>query len=351
MSITMLQDLYDRVFDSKYLQQLDSTFPPPVSISLKPSLVKGIPDGILALVAPIVAYWTYSIFFHIIDVYELAEYYRIHTPEEILKRNKSTQSEVIRDVIIQHIIQSIAGIIVYSFDPLPTTGFEINAMWQIKKRIPFPIPNELIFILYTVVIPFLRIFIAFIIIDTWQFFLHRLMHLNKYLYKRFHSRHHRLYTPYAFGALYNDPVEGFLLDTAGSGLAAIITNLSPREQIILYTFSTLKTVDDHCGYAFPWDLFQIIFPNNSIYHDIHHQHFGIKNNFSQPFFTFWDKWFKTEYHGIDEYKKNARKMNIEKYHAFLENRHKKRLQQQQNNKENSEYSENDDENPSTKKKE
>lgn len=307
------------MFDSQKLAQLDSPIAPFALIREQPSLIEGIPDGILLLIAPIVAYWSYSLFFHVIDVFELAEYYRIHPPEEITKRNKATQAEVVRDVILQHFIQTLAGLALFHFDPKPTTGYEVLSMWTLKQNMKF-VPNFMISILYNLVIPAVKIFTAFALIDSWQFFLHRLMHINKALYKRFHSRHHRLYVPYAFGALYNDPVEGFLLDTLGSGLAAIVTMLTPRQQIILFTFSTLKTVDDHCGYSFPWDVFQIVFPNNSIYHDIHHQNFGIKNNFSQPFFTFWDKLYKTEYHGIDEYKQNLKKISIEKYHEFLNKR-------------------------------
>ena len=151
------------------------------------------------------------------------------------------------------------------------------------------------------------------IIDTWQYFLHRAMHVNTYLYKKIHSYHHRLYVPYAFGALYNHPLEGFLLDTCGAALAEWIACLSTREAILLFAVSTLKTVDDHCGYKLPWDPLQLASPNNADYHDIHHQvrqrssthltlHYllpspdksmrsqviGIKSNFSQPFFIHWD---------------------------------------------------------------
>lgn len=40
--------------------------------------------------------------------------------------------------------------------------------------------------------------------------------------------------------------------------------------------------------ALPWDPLQMLFGNNVAYHDIHHQQFGIKKNFSQPYFTHWD---------------------------------------------------------------
>lgn len=97
------------------------------------------------------------------------------------------------------------------------------------------------------------------------------MHTNTFLYKKFHSVHHRLYVPYAYGALYNHPLEGFVLDTVGAGLAQLVVGMTTREAILLFTISTLKTVDDHCGYKFPFDPLQILFANNADYHDIHHQ--------------------------------------------------------------------------------
>lgn len=39
--------------------------------------------------------------------------------------------------------------------------------------------------------------------------------------------------------------------------------------------------------------------NNAEYHDIHHQSWGIKTNFSQPFFTVWDRALGTIWSGGD----------------------------------------------------
>ena len=257
-------------------------------------------------------------FFHIIDVFELAEKYRIHPSEEEQSRNKVTHYEVFRDVIFQHIIQSIVGFIVYYFDPTPQTGGELYAMWNLKHNyLPSFVPDWAIYYGYMYGLSALKLAIAITIIDTWQFWLHRIMHVNKALYRRFHSRHHRLYVPYAYGALYNDPVEGFLLDTLGTGIASIATGLTHRECIVLYTFATMKTVDDHCGYRLPFDLFQILFPNNSVYHDIHHQMWGIKSNFSQPFFTFWDIFSNTQYKFVNEYKELQNHITLTKYKEFL----------------------------------
>lgn len=108
-------------------------------------------------------------------------------------------------------------------------------------------------------------------IDTWQYFLHRAMHINKTLYKHLHSVHHRLYVPYAFGALYNHPVEGFVLDSLGAVVAEWLCGLTTRQSALLFAIATMKTVDDHCGYSLPFDPLQLLTSNNADYHDIHHQ--------------------------------------------------------------------------------
>lgn len=124
--------------------------------------------------------------------------------------------------------------------------------------------------------------------DSWQYWLHRTMHVYPTLYRQIHSQHHRLYVPFAFGAQYQHPIEGLLLDTLGAGGASILTFMTVRQATLLFVLSTWKTVDDHCGYRLWWDPCQMLFYNNADYHDIHHQAFGIKANFSQPFFTNWD---------------------------------------------------------------
>lgn len=127
----------------------------------------------------------------------------------------------------------------------------------------------------------------------------------------FHSRHHRLYVPYAYGALYNHPFEGFLLDTLGAGIAYKLSLMTARQGIVFFTASTIKTVDDHCGYSLPWDPLQHISANNAAYHDIHHQSWGIKTNFSQPFFTFWDSFLGTMWKGDTSLKYERSRKNAE----------------------------------------
>ena len=272
----------------------------------RPPLLSFVSDPILALLCPVVVYWVYSLFFHVLDVYDppFARRHRLHTPKELRERNKVSVSEVVREVFLQHFFQTIIGLFFSQFEPTEVVSNHVLEISRIQKSllsilpVPFAFTTRIIAqLVYWVGISCAKLFVATLILDSWQYFLHRLMHMNKYLYRTLHSRHHRLYVPYAMGALYNHPLEGLLMDTIGTVIAYSVAGLSTRERIIFFSFATAKTVDDHCGYNFPWDPMQFLFPNNASYHDIHHQAFGIKTNFSQPFFIFWDRILKTEYTG------------------------------------------------------
>ncbi|KZL80749.1 fatty acid hydroxylase superfamily protein, partial [Colletotrichum incanum] len=330
--------------------------PPLPAYTLKPyaDMIPGLPDVYLRIFLPIVVYWVLSMFFHLIDVYDVWPQYRLHTPEEITKRNHVSRYEVARDVVLQQLIQIVMSVFLEYIDDEQLTGREDYdvAVWATRVRIaqralptflgllglnaasisknmsashpfiagalagghyPFltteldgshaVVPAfaswELLVAkaIYWLVIPGFQLFAAISILDTWQYFLHRLMHVNKWMYTTFHSRHHRLYVPYAYGALYNHPFEGFLLDTLGAGISFLLTGMSARQGLLFFCLSTVKTVDDHCGYSLPWDPLQHITSNNAAYHDIHHQTWGIKTNFSQPFFIFWDRALDTRYKG------------------------------------------------------
>lgn len=292
--------------------------------------------------------------FHYIDEFDLFPQYRLHTPVEVLKRNHVSRWEVVRDVVIQQIVQTVVGVGLAMTEPEYFIGRENYdvAVWAQRLRlaqrfipavlgvaginaaalsqkaaayspslagalaggdyaslinvvdgtaVPAFATWELVAAkaIYYLGLPALQFFFAILIVDTWQYFLHRAMHMNKWLYTTFHSRHHRLYVPYAYGALYNHPFEGFLLDTCGAGIAYLVAGLTPRQAMCFFTGSTIKTVDDHCGYALPWDPLQHLTSNNAGYHDVHHQSWGIKTNFSQPFFTFWDRLLGTQWAGGD----------------------------------------------------
>jgi sphinganine C4-monooxygenase len=214
----------------------ETGLPPLPSYTLEPQadLLTWISDFWLSLVVPVIVYWVVSLTFHAIDVYDLFPQYRLHTPEEITKRNHASRYEVARDVIIQQVIQVATGAVLALTEPPEMTGktdYDI-AVWATRIRLvqralptvlgalglnataisknllethpmlagavaggyyPFLTTDTaepafagweimLAKAIYHFIIPAIQFFVATAILDTWQYFLHRLMHVNKWLY-------------------------------------------------------------------------------------------------------------------------------------------------------------------------
>ena len=222
--------------------------PPLPTYTMRPreNLIAAIPDNILSLILPIVAYWGLSMIYHYLDVNDYFVQYRLHTPAEVLKRNKVSRWEVVRDVVLQQIIQTFAGLVFLWFDAEETVGREGYdvAVWAQRLRIlQKAIPSLLALVgvdaaglaksvaqnghtmlagaiaggsypgvtqslvldtgatavvpaftgwelaaagfIYWYFVPALQFMLAISIVDTWQYFLHRAMHLNRWLYGMF----------------------------------------------------------------------------------------------------------------------------------------------------------------------
>lgn len=216
------------------------TLPPLPSYTLhpQPPIVPGIPDSYLALLLPILAYWGVSFFFHVIDEHDIFPQYRLHTPAEVLKRNHVSRWEVFRDVVLQQVIQTIFGVVMTLWDPEPMVGKEEYdvAVWAQRIRMAqralpglvavmgfdskamsndmmagHPVLAGLLAggqyglsqeteqgtvpafasweilaakMIYHFGIPALQFAFAIMWVDTWQYFWHRAMHLNKWLYSK-----------------------------------------------------------------------------------------------------------------------------------------------------------------------
>lgn len=216
---------------------LNSSLPalPEYTLRALSPLVPGLADKYLALVLPILAYWLTSGFFHVIDEYDLFPQYRLHTPAEVLKRNHVSRYEVLRDVLLQQVVQTIFGVFLGIFEDDIQVGSEQYdvAVWAQRLRIAqryipsvlalagldamglsknmaasHPViagllaggavslqqqdavtvnvflPWELLSakFIYHIVVPAFQFALAILIVDTWQYFWHRAMHLNKWLY-------------------------------------------------------------------------------------------------------------------------------------------------------------------------
>ena len=223
--------------DSRHLPPL-----PDYALVPLPPLIDPIPDKLLTLLLPVAAYWALSMIFHWIDVNDYFSKYRLHTPAEVLKRNHVSRWEVVRDVVIQQVIQTVVGHLLGMTEPDDFYGKEEYdvAVWARRIRItqravptiltsvginptglannvagsypvlagivtggvyPYPdsmeviLPNAKVLapvsaqweillakLIYWVVVPAIQFAFAIIIVDTWQYFLHRAMHMNKWLY-------------------------------------------------------------------------------------------------------------------------------------------------------------------------
>lgn len=72
------------------------------------------------------------------------------------------------------------------------------------------------------------------------------MHTNQYVWRRkIYSVHHEIFVPRAFGAFYNHPFEGFLLDTLGIAIAERVACLCVRQAIFFFVYDTGMAVDGH----------------------------------------------------------------------------------------------------------
>ena len=216
---------------------------PGYTLELLPPLVPWASDAVLQVAFPIIAYWAVSLIYHLIDIYDVLSHFRLHTPAEVLKRNHVSRFEVFRDVIIQQVIQSVAGLLVSYTDAPATYGSaDYDVAWYAQKirlaqrAIPAVLATvglnpialaskvstsqpmlaaalsggrysgllqtitvagqptvapafaswemKMASIIYYFAIPALQFAAGIVIIDTWEYAVHRAMHMNKWLYGR-----------------------------------------------------------------------------------------------------------------------------------------------------------------------
>jgi sphinganine C4-monooxygenase len=217
---------------------------------------------------PVVLYWCVAGLYDWLDGAELgwAEKRRLRPKAEALRRNSVTRGHVVGRVLLQHAVQCAVAWANALVDPAFCDVRPHGGLLRTAGQFA----------------------LCMFVFDAWQYLIHRLMHEHKGLYNAVHSTHHRLLVCYAAGALYNHPLEAFLLDTVGA-LATVYASGAPcGVATAFFCFATVKTVTDHCGYDWPVNPLAPLFRNNARYHDVHHDPRGFRKNYSQPFFTHWD---------------------------------------------------------------
>lgn len=113
-------------------------FPPlPIySASVQAPLLPLIKDKHLIAVALVIAYWAFSLFFLYADEWGFFRRYRLHTPAELLKRNRVSMRDVIRDVLLEQAAQAVFSGVIAWFEPdTYITGKECDIrVWAQKIR-------------------------------------------------------------------------------------------------------------------------------------------------------------------------------------------------------------------------
>ncbi|OYU97461.1 MAG: sterol desaturase [Bacteroidetes bacterium B1(2017)] len=129
--------------------------------------------------------------------------------------------------------------------------------------------------------------------DVYFYWTHRLIHWKR-LYKWVHQVHHQSVLPNPFSAFSFHPFEAIL----AAGIVPLIVFSFPVHPYALFIFlgyMTFINVMGHLGYEIFSQKFRrsILgkYQNTGTHHSMHHQ--NAKVNFGL-YFTFWDKWMKTE---------------------------------------------------------
>ena len=211
--------------------------PPFPSCTLVPqaSLIPGLSDNVLAIILPTIVYAIAGGFFHLLDIYNLFDDYRIHPLEDEHKRNHVTKWQCLQNVVRYHIIQISIGLALnYGTGPtmVGCESYQVHRAAGMIRRATHIIPSALNamgidanrlaiatesrseglaqilagdyqssekasphtglntvelslakFLLFFGV-PAFQYLVALIIVDTWIYFTHRLCHVNKTLYRK-----------------------------------------------------------------------------------------------------------------------------------------------------------------------
>lgn len=135
--------------------------------------------------------------------------------------------------------------------------------------------------------------VFFFLHETYYYWVHRLMH-HPGVFKHVHQVHHESYIPSPWTAFSFHPLEA-LLQAIIIPFIVILIPIHLHALIFLFTCMTLSSVINHLGIEI-YPAWFAKYPVGRLligatHHALHHKQF--KYNFGL-YFTFWDRWGKTE---------------------------------------------------------
>ncbi|CAA6667309.1 unnamed protein product [Spirodela intermedia] len=228
----------------------------------------GMSEELLPVFVPIVVYWVASGIYHVL--LSPKDEHRLFPKGEEEAQNLATRRQVIVGVLANQAMQMLLATVIFM-----VTGGEKGATVDAPSASLLQVAGQLA--------------VAMLFMDGWEYFWHRWTHENKFLYKHVHAMHHLLIVPYAYGAQYIHPVDAFFGEIIGGFLSVFISGMSLRTTAVFFSLLTVKAVDDHCGQWFPhYNPIHRFMTNNTAFHTVHHQHQGMKHNYSVHFLSTWD---------------------------------------------------------------
>ncbi len=140
---------------------------------------------------------------------------------------------------------------------------------------------------------FFSLILISVVHDFYFYWTHRWLHIPR-VFKKFHAIHHESMTPSPWASFSFHPVEG-LIQAAALPLIILIIPVHPVSLIIYLTLMTISAITNHLGFE--------VLPENSetgigqwlisgVHHTMHHRYY--RHNFGL-FYTFFDRFFKTEH--------------------------------------------------------
>ena len=134
----------------------------------------------------------------------------------------------------------------------------------------------------------LSVLICLVLLDTWFYWTHRLMHLPA-LFKYTHAGHHKSVTPTPWSIFAFQPAEA-VIQFLGVALLVVFVPLHPIALFVFLSIDTVVNTAGHCGYeVVPRWLSRrplLQFCSTVTSHDNHHTNMRV--NFSS-FFNVWDR--------------------------------------------------------------
>ena len=138
---------------------------------------------------------------------------------------------------------------------------------------------------YLIVSPVLLL----VLYETYYYWLHRWMHIPK-VFRIVHFIHHESRQPTVFTSFAFHPLEAFL-QLAFFPLIVLLIPFHYITLFIVFTLMSVSAVINHSGVEVFRSRVMLDHLISSTHHDRHHTHFN--RNFGL-YFTWWDRWMKTE---------------------------------------------------------